>query len=160
MTASRWAAVTDALLSTLTTAAATTGSTLFGVAVLDGPGVGAPSAALDQVTVGWQFDDDIDTAGGITQAYRTTGGASALRDEECTVECAVRSWSGDTTLSTSRTRAVGLFSAIGDLLRASYDLGLPGVVAVDVSDARIGQRQTDAGCGCTVSFSVRVVSII
>lgn len=160
VTASRWAAATDALLSTLTTAAATTGSTLFGVSVLDGPEVGAPSAALDEIAVGWTFDDDVDTAGSITQSYRTTGGASAFRDEECAIECAVRSWSGGTSLSAPRTRAVALFSAVGDLLRASYDLGLAGVVAVDISGGRVGQRQGEAGSACLVAFTVRVVSII
>lgn len=160
MTASRWAAATDALLATLTAAAASTGSALSGVAVLDGPAVGAPSVALDEIAVGWQFDDDVDASGSITQAYRTTGGASALRDEECAILCGIRSWSGDTAMSVARTRAVGLFSAVGDLLRASYDLGLPGVVAVDIADAGIRQDQGGEGSACLVAFTVRVVSVI
>ena len=159
MTGSRWAAVADALVAALATASATPGSALQGVLVLDGPAVGAPSDD-DAVAVGWQFDDDVDDAGSITQSYRTTGGPSAFRDEECSVSCAVRAVTGGTSMSVARARAVALLTAVGDLLRASYDLGLPGVVAVDIASGRVRQAQGPEGCGVVIEFAVRVVSVI
>jgi len=56
--------------------------------------------------------------------------------------------------------AVGSVARFRDLLRASYDLGLAGVVAVDIADAGIRQQQGADGSACLVAFTVRVVSII
>lgn len=159
MTGSRWPAVADALVAALTTASANPASPLYGAAVLDGPAVGAASA-LAAVAVGWQFDDDVDAAGSIDQSYRTTGGASAWRDESAEIACAVRVVSGDTAISATRLAAFALLDGVSALLRATPDLGLAGVLTVDLASGRVRQAQSPDGCGVVVEFAVRVVSVI
>ncbi len=151
MTASRWPSVVDALVAVLRATPA-----LAGVDVLDGPPTGEPSGR-DVVAIGHSLDDDDDTAGSVAWTDYSTGG---VVEERCEIRCAVQAVSGDTAMTTPRTRAFALLDAAHAALRADWTAGVPSVVSVDITTGTVRQAQSGLGPGARIEFTVTVHALI
>lgn len=153
MSITRFAAVVDALLTTLQADGA-----LAGVDVIDGPAWGA-YVSPEAVYIGHSGDDGNDSAGAISSEYHELGTA-AKRDETVTVNCAVQVARGDDLLAQARLRAVTLFGAVESALRANISLGLSDVLRIEVTAGDVRQVRNADGCGVEVLFSVQATSLI
>lgn len=135
-----------AIVSALTSAAATDGHVLHGVQVVDGQPVDELEA--DVLVIGWSPDRVA------VQVDRTTAGLQAER-EAYDVACLASSWRGDRDPAPVRTRAFALLDAVSTVLAADPGLG-DLVLDTRVSFNDLDQQQTPDGPTATVAFTVRV----
>jgi hypothetical protein len=149
----RYAAVTDAVLSALRSS-----QDLAGVLIVDGP-PGSLTLAADFIYVGWTGSEDDELAGNISQAYHDLGPA-ATRDETVTIECIVQSVRGDDLMDVARLRCVTMLGAVETILRSDPTVGLAGLLRVELSDASVRQVRNADGIGVEISFTLEATSII
>ncbi len=152
MAASRWPYVVDAVLAALRTAPG-----LAGTLVSDGPRLEDSPAWAE---IGASLADDDTTAGTITQAYRTSGGPDAARDETVTVACVAGAQSGSTDLAAVRTAAFAVLAQVESALRATPGLAVPGVICTDLRPGSVRQAQTPAGAYCLIAFDITADAVI
>lgn len=153
MSVTRWAAATDAIVTTLGAAPA-----LAGVKVVDGPPTGEETGA-NTIWVGWSGDPDDPTSGGIQQTYHDTG-AAAKRDETAEVNLTLQSASGNDDMSAVRSSAVTLLGAVETVLRGNPSLGLADVLRIELSDGTFRQFRDSEGVGCQITFTLTITSLI
>lgn len=152
--ATRWAAVTNAVLATLRA-----DPNLATTTILDGfPVTNDP--LVDAVVVGSSADPEDDVAGTVTQEYHDMALASSSRMETVTLACEVWAQNGDGDLSAARTRAFLLLGYVEAALRANPSQGLTDVLRVEVVDATVHQAQTEYGAVCSVDVTVSATSLI
>lgn len=157
MAVSRFAALTDAILSTLR---ASTDAGLTGVEIVDGPPFGA-DVPPKAVFIGWTGGDEDDTAGTISQSVHDAGlGASAKRDETVVVECIAEVFTGDDDLSAPRTTCVAILGAVESALRADYSLGLADVLRVEIDTGEVLQSRGPNGAAVRIGFRVSATCLI
>jgi hypothetical protein len=153
VSASRFDAVVDALVTALQGAPG-----LSGVTVSDGPPVtGDPLPEV--VTVGFAFDDQDDVSAEIEQGYHDLGPA-AKRDERVEVRCAVYSSNGNADMGAARARCAVLLGEVESALRASPTLGITEALRVEVEVGTLRQSQSDRGAAAIVQFTVTAHSLI
>lgn len=155
MAISRYAAATDAILTTLRANATLSAAA---VEIIDGPPV-QQAYGTTVLYVGWRGDVDDDTAGDITQAYHDLGPA-ATRDEIISIYCVVQSVRGDDDMSAARSSAVAALGAIETALRANVSLGLADVLRIELSDSTVRQVRDADGIGVELGFTITVTSLI
>lgn len=153
VTATRWAAVVDAVLATLRA-----DPNFASTQVFDGPPVTGDYLA-DAVAVGASGDDD-DLVGDVEQNYHDFGLAQSARMETSTVRVAVWAQNGDGSLSTARTRAFALVGYVEAALRANPSQGLTDVLRVEVTGAEVRQSQTPDGALCWVDLTLTATALI
>jgi hypothetical protein len=138
--------VVDNLIAALRAAPA-----LAGVRVFDGIEIDS-SYPGDFIVVGDDGGEDGDvTAGSGAQQFLELGNLRQF--EDASVNCMLASASGATSLTTRRTRAFALLSAIDTAIRADVSLG--GACLYSTLDTwQPSYRQTDAGAAVIITFTV------
>jgi hypothetical protein len=153
MPASRYAATITGLISVFQAAAPA-------VTVFDGLTIGDDSLT-EAIIVGASSDFEATDAGTFTQEYRTTGGASAAKDETVTIPCAVIVDSGDSSVATARARCCEILALLEDALRANYSLGLaPNVMWADLQSCTFTSEQSPYGESFRADFTITIQSVI
>ena len=155
MAISRYAAVTDAIISTLSALQSTT---LANVEIVDGPPL-IDQFPPDAIYVGWNGGIDDDSAGNITQSYHDTSPV-ATRDERVEVYCIFQSARGDDEMAEARTRVVDMLGAAETALRANVGLGLTDLLRVEVSDGAVRQVRNADGIGVEIAVTITATSLI
>lgn len=153
-TASRFAAVYDAVLSTLRADA-----NLATLTVSDGLPI-TEDRYNDLVIVGNSGEPEQPEAGRITQAYHDLAGTSSTRDETITLYCCVMSQTGDVDISATRARAFEVLGWVESAIRANYGLGLSNVLAVEITDITCVIDQFADGTAVRLPFTLQATSII
>lgn len=100
---------------------------LSGVLVLDGPQ--PPAAWQSSQQVLWFGADPAalgNAAAESVQVFATAFDHARNRDEDGTITCAARHWTGDKTIKTHRDGAAAIVGAVEDILRGVGDTGDPG----------------------------------
>lgn len=152
MATTRADAVIDALVAALSA-----DITLAGL-VWDGPPItGDPLPEV--VTIGFDFDEDDDTAADIRQEYHDLGPA-ARRDEVIDIRCAAMSSNGDADIAAARARAAVLLGAVESVLRANPSLGVTESMRTEVSLGTLRQSQSSEGAAAIVQFTVTATLLI
>lgn len=155
MAISRYAAVTDAILSTLRANATLSAAA---VEIVDGPPI-QQQYGTTCLYLGWRGDPDDDTAGNITQNYHDLGPA-ATRDEIVDIYGVVQSVRGDDDMAAARTTAVAALGAMETALRGNVSLGLADVLRIEVTDSAVRQVRDADGIGVELAFTITVTSLI
>ena len=153
-TSSRFAAVYDALLSTLRAS-----GDLSSVTISDGLPI-TEDRLVDLVIVGNGGDPENTEAGRVTQSYHDLAGINSTRDETVTINCFVMSQTGDVDISATRSRAFEVLGYVESAIRANYGLGLANVIAVEVTDITCYIEQFADGTAVRLPFTVTATSII
>lgn len=124
------------------------------VMVYDGPELDA-EFAQDSVFVGYDGDPDGEfVAASWSQEWAGLG--NRAKDEQFAVPCAAVSWSGDDDGKTRRDRAVVLFSAVNNALRADPGCGLPNPTTFSVQAGQFHQERGPYGMQARFVFTVHV----
>ena len=155
MAISRYAAVTDAILTTLRADATLTAAA---VEIVDGPPI-QQAYGSTVLYVGWSGEADNPTSGTISQQYHDTGTA-AKRDEVVEVYCLIQTARGDDDMSTARTDATAALGAIESALRTTPALGLADVIRVEMSDSSVKQIRDGLGLAFEHAFTITTTSLI
>lgn len=150
MSGSRWAAVTDAVITLL--------DAQLSIPVFDGIPVTSDYIA-DAVIVGNQPGKDDGAAGLITQEYHEVG-VGAKRNESGEIRCAAISQTGDDTLSVVRTNALATVASVESALRTSVNLGLADVLYVEVRVGEVLQGATTRGVFAECRFTIGYQALI
>lgn len=134
------------------------------VAIHDGPYALESEAAMSAVCVGWDGNDDIDTAprynaAEFHQQARQLG--SSARFEQIEIQCAVIHYPGDPTPALARAAALNLLGAFEDVLRANQNLGIDGATGPCViTQGGMWQEPGDKGMRCRIVFTVHVPTFL
>jgi hypothetical protein len=153
-TSSRFAAVYDALLSTLQA-----DGNLSSVTVSDGLPI-TDDRLVDLVIVGNGGDPENSEAGRITQSYHDLAGTSSTRDEVVTINCFAMSQTGDVDVSATRTRAFQVLGYVESAIRANYALGLANVLRVEITEISCNIEQFADGTSVRLPFTVQATCLI
>ena len=153
-TSSRFAAVYDALLSTLQA-----DGNLSSVTVSDGLPI-TEDRLVDLVIVGNGGDPENSEAGRITQSYHDLAGTSSTRDEVVTINCFAMSQTGDVDVSATRTRAFQVLGYVESAIRANYALGLANVLRVEITEIYCNIEQFADGTAVRLPFTVQATCLI
>jgi len=153
-TSSRFAAVYDAVLTTLRA-----DTNLATLTVSDGLPI-TQERYDDLVIIGNSGDPEQPEAGRITQSYHDLAGTSSTRDETVTLYCCVMSQTGDVDISTTRSRAFEVLGWVESAIRANYGLSLANVLAVEITDVSCIIDQFADGTAVRLPFTLQATSII
>jgi len=153
-TSSRFAAVYDALLSTLQA-----DGDLSSVTISDGLPI-TEDRLVDLVIVGNGGDPENSEAGRITQGYHDLAGTSSTRDEVVTINCFAMSQTGDVDVSATRTRAFQVLGYVESAIRANYALGLANVLRVEITEISCNIEQFADGTAVRLPFTVQATCLI
>lgn len=136
----------DAIITALKAA-----SSLSSVRIFDGPEIDE-SYPGNWIAVGHDGTDDGDvTAGTSRNEYLELGNKRMFEDG--VVNCTLAAWNGDTILSTLRTSAYNLLSAVDTVIRIDPSFG--GVVLYSgLQDHSVIYRQTNAGAAVLINFTI------
>jgi hypothetical protein len=142
----------DAVCLALTTLwQAAMATTLSGVQVVDGPQVNA-DASSDWLFVGYDGDSPDDGNEGAV-ATQDLMAFAKVKQEDAEITCAVVTVRGDADIPAARARALAIFAAAEDLLRA--DMHLAGAVMhAFVSAHQYMPAITQGGAKVRVVFTV------
>lgn len=151
---SRFPAVVDAILSTLSNDA-----NLSGVVISDGLPI-TEDRLVDLVIIGNAGDPENSEAGSVSQSYHDLAGVNSTRDETVQVNCCVLSQTGDVDVAATRSRAFQVLGYVESALRANYALGLTNVMRVEVSDVNVYVDQFADGTAVRLPFTITATSII
>lgn len=139
-TSSRIPAVTDALVSVVTTAIGTSAK------VFDGPGDSSTASSTSWVTVGATTNDD-DTV--FSQTWAGSGGFQ--RNEDVNIPCELRYVTGKPGFSALRSSTFALLALIENALRADPTLGVTGyTVRAQLASGEYTGDRAGVGTGAPV----------
>ena len=133
--------------------------TTAGTPVYDGPVLGQNSDA-EYIVVGHDADPEGTLAATSSQEWRTDGGASAQRDEVITLPVTVVVRSGDTDITSRRSRAVTLAGYVEAAIRANTTLSVSAVMWAEVSGHQLRQIQAPDGSLAVIESTVTVHTLI
>jgi hypothetical protein len=126
-------------------------SDLSAVRIFDGIEVDSTYPG-DFIAVGHDGSDDGDvTAVSLTQTYDQIGAKKMFEDGS--VDCFLASWDGTTDLTSRRTRAFALMSAVDTAIRLDPSLSGSCLFA-GIAQSTTSYRQTNAGVAVVISFTI------
>ena len=154
MSSSRFAAVYDAILTTLRNDA-----NLSSSVISDGLPI-TEDRLTSLVMIGNSGDAEDTLAGSVRQSYHDMAGTSSTRDETITINCAVMTQTGDVDVSATRSAAFTVLGYVEAALRANYSLGLAEVMRVEVVDVQCYIEQFADGTAVRLPFQVVATCLI
>lgn len=154
MSASRFAAIYDAILDTLNA-----DPTLASVTITDSLPI--TDDRLDRLVMIGNGGNPEDTRSGSSrQQYHDLAGASSRRDETISIFCCVMAQTGDVDVSGTRTVAFGILASVEAALRGNYNLGLTDVLRVEVVDIEVYTEQFGDGTAIRLPFTIEATALI
>lgn len=160
MGTSRIPAAIDWLVATFT-AAPTLGKADPPVLVLDGP---TPEVNAAAPRLLWVGVDDVDadyapTGATSTQTWRGLG--RMHKDEQLSIPCVARAYTGESSLAVARGDAFGILAAAEDIVRAHADLGGTVLVTLQgITGVRLRQAPLTNGAVAEVAFVIDAKALI
>jgi hypothetical protein len=145
------ASTVDAAISALV-ALLEAASSLDGVSVHDGPPMTAQTP--DWIAVGYQPD----SSDAVLIDYEFSQLGAGKQREKYDVLCSLLTTSGDTAMSTRRSRAIALRDAVAQVLADNRELGVPssGIWLAEMTSAALLQEQGPKGALAGFKFSITV----
>lgn len=154
MSASRFAAVYDAVLATLKAA-----PSLSTVTISDSLPI--TDDRLDRLIMIGNGGNAEDTRSGSTrQNYRDMAGVNSTRDETISIYCCVLTQTGDVDVAATRSAAFTILGNVEAALRGNYSLGLTDVLRVEVVDVEIYTEQFGDGTAIRLPFTIEATALI
>lgn len=131
--------------------------------VFDGPQAAKSVLAIEEIL--WVGHDPMNPSGVAAEAVQSwpvEGDAGRTKDEDGTVTCTARHWSGDTTIKVHRDATAAIVAAVELLLRGLPQLGGPGDMSMGGlllwssvnADMQWYQRQLPNGAQVTCVFRI------